>query len=143
MKRYIFIILALLTCVATSYADQNEPDGKKNIHFTYDVDFEMNFDNREYYKSAFSESMTIFGARLTPSVGLEAVQSDGTSHRVMIGADIMKDFGAPPQVKNCIAGRGHFLLFSQQEIRQDTDAPLCRNLSAQDNGGKIFRGILL
>ena len=96
MKRYIFIILALLTCVATSYADQNEPDGKKNIHFTYDVDFEMNFDNREYYKSAFSESMTIFGARLTPSVGLEAVQSDGTSHRVMIGADIMKDFGAPP-----------------------------------------------
>jgi hypothetical protein len=98
MKRLIFIILALLNAVAVS-AGEREPDGKKDIRFAYDVDFEMNFDNREYYKSAFSSSMTIFGARLTPSVGLESVQDDGTSHRIMIGADIMKDFGAPPMNK--------------------------------------------
>ena len=32
----------------------------KSVKFAYDVDFEMNFDNRELYKSAFSRSMTIF-----------------------------------------------------------------------------------
>ena len=68
----------------------------KQVKFTYDVDFEMNFDNREFYRSDFSSSMTIFGARLTPAIGLEAIQKDGTSHRIMVGADIMKDFGAPP-----------------------------------------------
>lgn len=92
MKRLIYIIILLFSVLVLQAQD-------KRLKFTYDVDFEMNFDNREYYKSAFSESMTIFGARLTPSVGLEAVQSDGTSHRLMIGADIMKDFGAPPKSK--------------------------------------------
>ena len=92
MKRLIYIIILLFSVLVLQAQD-------KRLKFTYDVDFEMNFDNREYYKSAFSESMTIFGARLTPSVGLEAVQSDGTSHRIMIGADIMKDFGAPPSQK--------------------------------------------
>ena len=101
MKRHIYIILAMLLCAATSSAGETEQDGKKNIHFTYNVDFEMNFDNREYYRSAFSESMTIFGARLTPAVGLEAMQRNGTSHRIMLGADIMKDFGAPHE-KNLI-----------------------------------------
>ena len=43
--------------------------------------------------------MTIFGARLAPAVGLESVQKDGTSHRLMIGADIMKDFGVPSKSK--------------------------------------------
>ena len=66
----------------------------KQVKFTYDVDFEMNFDNREFYRSDFSSSMTIFGARLTPAIGLEAMQKDGTSHRIMVGADIMKDFGS-------------------------------------------------
>lgn len=69
---------------------------REKMKFTYDVDFEMNFDNREFYRSDFSNSMTIFGARLTPAIGLEAVQKNGTSHRIMVGADIMKDFGAPP-----------------------------------------------
>ena len=99
MKRHIYIILAMLLCAATSSAGETEQDGKKNIHFTYNVDFEMNFDNREYYRSAFSESMTIFGARLTPAIGLEAMQRNGTSHRIMLGADIMKDFGAPSMKK--------------------------------------------
>ena len=54
----------------------------------------MNFDNREYYASNFSSSMTIFGARLTPSVGLALSEDNGAEHKVMLGIDIMKDFGS-------------------------------------------------
>ena len=39
--------------------------------------------------------MTIFGARLTPSVGVSVKQSGGISHKVMLGVDAMKNFGAP------------------------------------------------
>ncbi len=34
-------------------------DEKKKVDFVYDINFEMNFDNREFYRSAFSRSMTI------------------------------------------------------------------------------------
>ena len=73
MKKLIHIIIALF-CTITLHAQE------KNLKFAYDIDFEMNFDNREFYKSAFSSSMTIFGARLTPAIGLEAVQKD--AHRI-------------------------------------------------------------
>lgn len=72
----------------------------------YDVDFEMNFDNREYDASAFSSSRTIFAARLTPSVGLSFRERGGGSHRLMVGIDVMKDFGASP-VPEDIAGTGN------------------------------------
>lgn len=65
-----------------------------SIRFAYDVDFEMNFDNREFSRSSFSRSMTIFAARLTPSVGLTVNSRSGISHRIMAGLDIMKDFGS-------------------------------------------------
>ena len=95
MKKLLFIITALLTCAVTMTAgDKGEGTERKDLRFAYDVDFEMNFDNREFYRSAFSSSMTIFGARLTPAIGLEAVQHDGTSHRIMAGIDVMKDFGS-------------------------------------------------
>lgn len=84
----LLILLCLLTSGLWLSASQRE-EGK--IRLAYDVGFEMNFDNREYYKSDFSESMTIFGARLSPSVGL----SIGREHKVMLGVDVMKDFGSP------------------------------------------------
>ena len=68
---------------------------EKKLSFVYDADFEMNFDNREYYRSSFSRSMTIFAARLTPSVGISLSQDESTGHRLMFGVDVMKDFGAP------------------------------------------------
>ena len=68
MKKLIHIIIALF-CVLTLQAQE------KNLKFAYDIDFEMNFDNREFYRSAFSSSMTIFGARLTPAIGLEGQYS--------------------------------------------------------------------
>ena len=65
------------------------------MRFAYDVNFEMNFDNREN-TSDLSPSMTVFGARLTPEIGIGVTQGNGTRHRVMLGVDIMKDFGRGP-----------------------------------------------
>lgn len=94
-------LLCLLALSMPLYAGQKDDD---KVRVTYDVDFEMRFDNREYYKSAFSSSMTVFGARLTPSVGLYVPQREkNMEHRVMFGADVMKDFGASP-ISSLIAG---------------------------------------
>ena len=82
------ILICLLICGFPLHASGRE---ESKVKLAYDVGFEMNFDNREYYKSDFSESMTIFGARLSPSVGL----SIGREHKVMLGVDVMKDFGSP------------------------------------------------
>ena len=80
---FVFVSILLTAITASSQA-----------RFTYDVDYEMNFDNREYYRSNFSNSMTIFGSRLTPSVGLETGSIDDVKHKLMAGVDIMKDFGS-------------------------------------------------
>ena len=87
MKLRILTISALLF-LATAAAAAGKKD---DVRFAYDLGFEMNFDNREFYRSGFSKSMTIFGARLTPSVGLQINEE----HKVMAGVDVMKDFGSP------------------------------------------------
>ena len=91
MKYSKLIITALLAFVlsAAAYA----ADTTKTVRFAYDLDLEMRFDNREYYKSRFSRSMTVFGARVTPAVGLAVGNDPTASHKVMVGADVMKDFG--------------------------------------------------
>lgn len=89
----------MLITATTALSAQEKPE----LSFAYDVDFEMRFDNREFAKSRFTPSMTIFGARLTPQVGIGITESDGTSHRLMAGIDVMKDFGASP-VSDLIAG---------------------------------------
>jgi hypothetical protein len=96
MKRILFILL-ILTALAAQAQEKPKPS------FTYDVDFEMLFDNREFAKSNFTPSMTIFGARLTPKVGLALDESDGVGHRLMVGIDVMKDFGASP-ISKLVAG---------------------------------------
>ena len=97
MRRFIYTVVSLFLLAVAADAQ------KKDVKFAYDVDFEMNFDNREFYRSAFTNSMTIFGARLTPSVGLEHVGKDGSHHRLMVGIDVMKDFGASP-ISELLAG---------------------------------------
>lgn len=88
---------AVLTLALMSMTLSARSDDERKPRFTYDVDFEMNFDNREFDKSRFSKAMTIFGARLTPSVGLELPQPElGMNHKLMVGIDVMKDFGASP-----------------------------------------------
>jgi hypothetical protein len=96
----IFIILLLL-----SFSGAAQTLHKQDVKLAYDVSFDMNFDNREFYRSGFSNSMTIFGARLTPSVGFSVSQSRNIQHKVMLGIDIMKDFGSSP-VPVSIAGNG-------------------------------------
>ena len=104
MKKLVYIIAALLSGATAMHAGETTGGHEsEKAQFVYDVNFEMNFDNREFYRSRFSESMTIFGARLTPSFGLEKIQADGTSHRLITGIDIMKDFGASP-ISEGIAG---------------------------------------
>jgi len=93
LSRNISALLVLLLLSAGLYAAEPVKD---KVSFAYDVDFEMNFDNREFYRSAFSSSMTIFGARLTPSIGVSVAQKNGFNHKVMAGIDVMKDFGASP-----------------------------------------------
>lgn len=73
-----------------------KPAEKVRTALAYDVNFEMYFDNREYDRSDYAPSGTIFGARLTPEIGIAVMQPGGTRHRVMAGIDIMKDFGRSP-----------------------------------------------
>lgn len=87
MKTRILSIL-ILFFLATPVLQARQKD---EVRFAYDVGFEMKFDNREFYRSGFSKSMTIFGARLTPSVGLTINEE----HKLMAGIDVMKDFGSP------------------------------------------------
>lgn len=90
----LWAVLALFLMSLTLSAKSDE---EEKVRFAYDVDFQMNFDNREYYRSRFSNSMTIFGARLTPSVGLELPQPElNMNHKLMVGIDVMKNFGASP-----------------------------------------------
>ena len=93
------IVTALLLCAFPVMAETGQVDADSSavkVKFAYDLDFDMQFDNREFYRSKFTRSMTIFGARMTPSVGVSLAQKNGASHRLMVGVDVMKDFGAAP-----------------------------------------------
>lgn len=57
--------------------------------FLWSADFDFNFDNREYADLSIP-SQTLFGARLTPMVGMGWGKGQ---HALMIGADITKAFG--------------------------------------------------
>lgn len=96
--KYILIYIIFFTAFCHAAAAQ----GREKVNFAYDLDFEMNFDNREFYKSAFSESMTIFGARLTPAVGVTVRQDRTLTHNLMAGIDIMKDFGDSLSARNLL-----------------------------------------
>lgn len=92
--RYILSI-ALVSVFLCQGTHAHENDSSK-VSFAYDLDFQMQFDNREFYRSNFTTSMTVFGARLTPSVGIALRQDGNTMHRLMMGIDVMKDFGRSP-----------------------------------------------
>ena len=97
MNRYLYIfIVFILWCFAdVSRASEPTADSTKvKVGFAYDLDFDMQFDNREFEGTSYTSSMTIFGARVTPAVGVGLRQKNGTKHRLMVGIDIMKNFGA-------------------------------------------------
>ncbi len=83
MKRILAILLfatALLACEAKP-------------KFLYDVDFVTYFDNRELYDHQ-QPSQTIFGLRLTPTIGLQLNDSLGGEHRLIAGVSYIQPFGA-------------------------------------------------
>ena len=97
MNRYLYLfILLMLGCFAdVSQASEPTTDSTKvKVGFVYDLDFDMQFDNREFDGTSYTSSMTVFGARVTPAVGVGLQQKNGTKHRLMVGIDIMKNFGA-------------------------------------------------
>ena len=96
MKRlYIFTILLLGCFSHMAFASEPQADSSKvKVSFAYDLNFDMQFDNREFYKSAYTSSMTVFGTRLTPAVGVDLEQKNGARHRLMLGVDVLKNFGA-------------------------------------------------
>ena len=80
MVRKLFASLIFVTTFALTSSAQ--------IHFDYDVNFDFRFDNREYDRSGFQHSQTLFGARLAPSVGFNASLGN-TTHRLMAGVDAL------------------------------------------------------
>ena len=79
---------------------------ESRVKFIYDATFDYKFDNREFDagKEQFTESMTLYGARLTPSVGLKVSQNESVSHKLMLGIDVMKEFGRHPVAEGPEAG---------------------------------------
>ena len=61
--------------------------------FLYNVDFVTNFDNREIHHP-YEPSQTIFGVRLTPTIGVGFNDSIGGTHKLMAGVSYVQPFGA-------------------------------------------------
>jgi len=83
-RRPTYLLLSLLLLLPTMVRAQR---------FMYDVDFVTDFDNREYH-TALDQSQTIFGIRLTPTVGMEVEDSLGGRHKLMGGISYIQPFGA-------------------------------------------------
>lgn len=137
MGKHIYIMVVLLLLGSAMQAQE------KNVKFAWDVDFEMNFDNREFYESAFTNSMTIFGARLTPFVGLQYLADDGADHRIMAGIDVMKDFGASPISSLLAGGKTDETLARQNNLSLFREITLYYRLKKQfsDTGLELYAGI--
>ena len=88
------------TCTGDSSSVAAAHSRQDRVRLAYDLDFEMNFDNREFSYSNALPSHTIIGARLTPALGVSLTQRNGTVHRLMAGIDVMKDFGRSESAKS-------------------------------------------
>ena len=102
------------------------------MKWVYDACFDYKFDNREFDAGGeqFTESMTLYGARLTPSFGLEVRRSRAVSHRLMMGIDIMKEFGRHPVADSrsvdCDKGLDNTGLFREITMYYGIDAHVNR-----------------
>lgn len=74
-------------------AAENQGKSACPLHFEYDLNFDMKFDNREFDRSRFQPSFTLFGARIEPYAGLR-VDAGRSSHRLLAGVDVFKEFGS-------------------------------------------------
>lgn len=69
-------------------------NAQTKVSFAYDTDFLLYFDNREYYRTPWQTSQTIFGVRLAPEVGVQIADSTESVHKLMAGVSYNQPFGA-------------------------------------------------
>ena len=84
MKIFRKTIIALFSVLGLFTATQASAQ-----KFLWSADFDFNFDNRENAQLSLP-SYTLFGARLTPQIGIGWGKSQ---HSLMIGTDLTKTFG--------------------------------------------------
>ena len=83
MRRFVaYILLMLATLVGGGYRLSAQ-------ELELEADFTTLFDNTEYASMEGISSGTLFGARLTPKVGIEWQEWN----HLMVGADLYQDFG--------------------------------------------------
>lgn len=83
MRRFIVTILLMFVALVGGGYTLSAQELKLG------ADFDMLFDNKEYASMEGITSGTLFGARLTPKVGVEWRQSN----KLMVGVDLYQDFG--------------------------------------------------
>ena len=81
IRKTIPILLLAISSLATAVSAQE---------LKWNVGFDFNFDNREYGDLQIP-SQTLFGARLSPEIGLAWGPRD--RHSLMVGVDVVKAFG--------------------------------------------------
>ena len=93
MKRIPILIAACFIFLSAAAQGRRMPD---NVSLAYDAYFRYCFDNREFSASEgqYLNSETVHLVRLAPTLGLEYRSPDGLRHRLMAGADIVKDMGS-------------------------------------------------
>lgn len=140
MRLNIMAAAALFVCVNAGAQDffswgfgMPEPAAKESkVKFLYDAYFDYKLDNREFDEGneQFTESMTLYGARLTPSLGLQVKQNRNVKHKLMIGIDLMKEFGRHPSAvansPECDRGLENTRLFREITMYYGLDADLGR-----------------
>ena len=83
MRRFIAYILLMFATLVGGMSTLSAQEIK------LEADFTMLFDNKEYASMEDVSSGTLFGARLTPKVGVEWHEWN----QLMVGADLYQDFG--------------------------------------------------
>lgn len=83
-RKYIF---AMLLLAASLVAQKNSAQS-----LLYDVDFLMDFDNREA-NHPYEQAGTLFGVRLTPTIGVGFCDSIAGDHRLMAGVSYVQPLG--------------------------------------------------
>ena len=93
MRRFVaYILLAFATLIGGGYtlsAQELNFAGADYTKLKLSADFTTLFDNTEYATMKNVSSGTLFGARLTPKVGIEWHERN----QLMVGADLYQDFG--------------------------------------------------
>lgn len=108
MMRKFYVICLFIVCYVFASASDSlstvtpetflppQPKSARDskVKLLYNVDFLFFFDNREYDRSPYQRSQTLFGARLSPEIGVGIMDSVAGNHRLMAGCSYIQPIGA-------------------------------------------------